>query len=134
MRKPIVFLSLLLTAGLAHAGDDFDARVARGHKNERSSPAGREYLMRFASATDAPFNAAVGVCARKQTPGQRVEFTVVFDVDATGSVTDVEVAEKDRSDYTLCYAEEIAKIKGPPPPESFAKKGVPMVLENTHTF
>ena len=47
MIKAASILALLFFTGMAHAGDDFNVRVARATKIERSSPVGREYLMRF---------------------------------------------------------------------------------------
>nr|WP_295383166.1 hypothetical protein [Pseudoxanthomonas sp.] len=132
MLKSAFLLTLLLSTGVAHAGDDFDERVARARKVERSSPAGRDYLMRYMPETNAAFEKIYSDCSRLGRKGEAEIFTLVFDIDATGSVTHVTVAEKDRNEYTRCYAEGMTRIKGPPPPESFAEKGFPAVIEATH--
>ena len=132
MVKPTFLLTLLLFAGMAHAGDDFDERVTRARKVERSSPAGRDYLMQYMPETSAAFEKIYGDCSRLGRRGEAETFTLVFDIDATGRITHVAVAEKDQSEYTRCYAEGMAGIKGPPPPESFAEKGFPAVIDATH--
>nr|WP_295375780.1 hypothetical protein [Pseudoxanthomonas sp.] len=132
MIKSASVLALFLFAGMAHAGDDFDARVARATKIERSSPVGRAYLMRYMPEAMSTFEKVYGECSSRGTKGTAENFTVVFDIDATGGITNVAVREKEQSAYTKCYVEGITKIKGPPPPESFAKKGFPVVIEETH--
>jgi hypothetical protein len=119
---------------MAHAGDDFDVRVARATKVERSSPVGRDYLMRFMPETNTAFEDVVGDCFNNGRKGDTETFTVVFDVDAAGSITNVAVSGKEPSDNAMCYAKGIANIKGPPPPESFAEKGFPIVMHTSHTF
>lgn len=133
MIKPACMLTLLLFTGMAYAGDDFDARVARATKVERSSPVGREYLMQeFMPETDEAFEKAHGDCSSQGQKGTTEKFTTVFDIDATGNIINVAVAEKEQSNYSRCYAERITKIKAPPPPESFAKKGFPVVIQGTY--
>lgn len=132
MIKPAFLLILLLFTGMAHAGDDFDERVARARKAERSSPAGRDYLMRYMPETNAAFEKIYGDCSRLGRKGGVEAFTLVFDIDAAGSIINVAVAEKDQSEYSRCFAEGMAGIKGPPPPESFAEKGFPAMIEATH--
>lgn len=134
MTKPVFALTLLFVAGMAHAGDDFDDRVARATKVERSSPVGREYLMRFLPETDAALKDVVRGCFKDGAIGETEAFTVVFDVDAAGSITNVAVSEQAPSEHALCYAKGIANVKAPPPPESFADKGFPVVIHVSHTF
>jgi len=132
MIKPACMLTLFLFAGTAQAGDDFDARVARAKKVERSSPVGREYLMRYMPETNATFENIYRDCRQHGIKGKKEIFTVVFDVDAEGRITNIAIAEKDRDEYAQCYAKGLAQIKGPPPPASFAEKGFPVVIQASH--
>lgn len=132
MLKPASAAALLLIAGTASAADDFDARVARASKVERSSPIGRDYLMKFMPATTEAFEKVYGDCSSEGgKPGMK-DFTVVFDIDAAGNVTHIAVREQEQDDYTRCYAKGIGSIKAPPPPESFAEKGFPIVIHESH--
>jgi len=134
MIKAASILALLFFTGMAHAGDDFNDRVARATKIERSSPVGREYLMRFMPETSEAREDAVGGCFKSGKKDETETFTVVFDVDATGHITDVALAGTEKSEHALCYAQHIANIKAPLPPESFAEEGFPIVIHMSHTF
>ncbi|MGO4549580.1 hypothetical protein AB4059_00530 [Lysobacter sp. 2RAF19] len=132
MIKPVPLLALLLFAGTAHAGDDFGDRIARAEKIERSSPVGRDYLMRFTPETHSAFEDVVSDCFADGKKGDTESFIVVFDVDVAGNITNVAVSES--SDHALCYAKGIARIKAPAPPESFAEKGFPVAIELTNSM
>ena len=134
MLKPAFICALLAVAGTAHASDDFAARVARATKVERSSPVGRDYLMRFMPETNAAFEDVVGGCFKNGKIGEKEAFTVVFDIDAVGSIINVALSDEAQSEHALCYAKGIGNIKAPPPPKAFADEGFPIVIHMSHTF
>jgi hypothetical protein len=60
-------------------------------------------------------------------PDHKDRFTAVMDVLGDGRIGNVQV--KPVNKRTTCYAERMAKVKGPPPPAKFAEQGFPVVIE-----
>ena len=133
MRKVafIAFISLL--AGNAIAADDFDARVAKATKVERSSPEGRDYLLQhFMPEMDKPTTDAMGQCLKGGAIGTTERFIVVADIQADGSFANVAVQPVNAR--TTCYVEKLSALKAPAPPEKFAGEGMPIVIKASQEY
>jgi hypothetical protein len=106
----LLALSILLLAGLAHAGD-LTARIKAG----KSALAGVEG-QRYEATWGAAIGAAITACVPpgSTSPGNLGKFTFVGDVSSTGLVSSVEVQPS--TAISRCFAQHFSDAKLPPPP------------------
>lgn len=128
MRLSIAFALLASAAAQAEDVDWFPERVAQAERVE-VSPEGREYVKRFIAEVDRKPEQFMTACFPPSPSMQNDGFTLVADVQADGSLANVEV--RPANEKTLCYSRKFSEMKVPVPPEKFHEGGLPIAIETS---
>ena len=117
---------LLILSQQANATDTFADRISKARRVERS-PEAQPTLVDFMNEIGGKPQQAMGKCF---TDGQPPSFTLVADLLANGTISNVEI--EPTTPALECYEREFQKITFKTPiPEQYHKNGLPIFIRTT---